>query len=72
MFNRDNVFNRETRSLQLSRECIVHSVICVLFIVIAVKDVIPRRPRHFTETNIERKKQITMSGFIICSFEIIL
>ena len=43
-------------SLKLSRECVVHSVICVLFIVIAVKDVIPRRPRHFTEKNIERKK----------------
>ena len=33
--------------LKLSRECVVHSVICVLFIhiVIAVKDVMPRRPR---------------------------
>ena len=70
MFNRD----KETTSLKLhvSRECIAHSVICVLFIVIAVKDVIPRRPRHFTETNIEQKEQTTMSGFIICSFEILL
>ena len=70
MFNRD----KETTSFKLhvSRECIAHSVICVLFIVIAVKDVIPRRPRHFTETNIERKEQTTMSGFIICSFEILL
>lgn len=49
--------DKETMYLKLSRECVVHSVICVLFIVIADKDVIPRRPCRFTETNNKRKNK---------------
>lgn len=58
--------DKETMYLNLSRECVVHSVICVLYIVIGVKDVIPRRPRCFTETNIERKnKQLWAVSFFV-------
>lgn len=52
-----NVYrDKETLYLKLSRDVFVYSVICVLFTVIAVKDVIPCR-RCFPETKIKRKNK---------------
>ena len=48
---------KKTMYLKLSREYVVYSVICVLFIVVAVTDVMPRRPGSFTETKIKRKNK---------------